>query len=351
MYEPRPPAPHRRRTVVPVVRAPTIAVRGFVSVRFLDGDGRTPILVDAIDRHGEIRRVHELAERPNLFTNGGMDALHDTAQSLLRATLRVGTGTAPPAFGDTTLEAEAQNGTTVGTATGPGTTTTEEVWTNRNNLARRIVMTADRNLTEFGFGTPSVLSVRNLFRDEFGDPVTVSLLTDKIIEVVHRLETDFPRYGLGSALDWQERDAANNVTSTTTVDINAGFAAHSTQSMEPILIRGSAFTVGVYGSGLAPSTAAPANAIHLGGAPGRVADPYVTGSYQWETSGGTLPVTTGNQTWFGGFMGVRNHSNNRWRGGLGYFFQDPVTDDPVGFPKLSTHTLTLPTLRISWARA
>lgn len=350
MHEARPLPPHRRRIIVPVIRPPTVKVRGFVRVRFLDGDGKTPILVDATDRHGHVRRVHELAERPNLWTNGGLDALYNQAQATLRGTMRIGTGTTEPAFGDSTLEAQVQSGTTTGTTTGPATTTTDEIWTNRNNVAKRITLTADRNLTEFGFGTASILAVRNLFRDELGDPITISLLNNKIIEIEHRLETDFTRYGLGSSLAWEERDAADTVTNSTTVDINAGFASHSLESMEVALLQTTQRSVGNYTAGLAAATPVPATSSHIGLLTSQTLVPYVSGSYEWEVNGGYLAVASGNGTWWGGFMGGRNTVNNRWGGGVGFFFQSTVDGTPVSFTKLSTHTLTFPTVKVSWAR-
>jgi len=355
IHEARPLPPHRRRLVVPVVNAPLVTVRGYYSARFYEPDGATPALVDVHTKHGAVRRLHELAERPNLFTNTGMDQLQSLTPESIRAWLRIGTGSTPPAFTDGSLDTEVQASSTNGEGGDRTGVLTDAVWTHRSVIPKRVTMTADRNLTEFGFSNNSTasLSVRNLFRDELGDPITISLLSGKILEVKHTLDIAFPRYGLGSTMAYEERDAANNVTSTTTLDINAGFSSASPtlQDITDILRQGSSFAFGVYTSPLAALTPVPATATYLTGGALSSKPAYTTGSFQWTASGGTLAVTLGNTANFGFFAGYRNTLNNRWGGGIGWFFLDQTTGDAVSFTKLATHTLTFPTVRVSWARA
>lgn len=225
------PERYRREGITrrPVFKAPRAPMRGEYAVRFLNADG-TPALATILDHHGdEIGRRHELPVRPNLITNAGLDdCVLGSSFAAMRNQLRVGTGSTAPDVGDTALVAQAQVSATSGLGASEAFTYVGSLNETRrltSIVSKRVTMTADRNLTEFGLSrlAASNLFVRELFRDELGNPITITLLTDKILELVHTLTVDLPRSGGSGSVDIEDRDAANNLVGTTTFDVEVGF--------------------------------------------------------------------------------------------------------------------------------
>ena len=232
MHEPRPTRAGKRRTQTPVFNVP-IGVHGEMRWQVYDGDG-SPTLADVRSRDGHTRRVHEMAPRRNMILNGGLDdwcGLSDGSSSLRsssgnRDVLYVGTGSTAPDPDDTELDAVAQEGTTAGT-------NANDSWQNINGgtvrrysitVSRRLTMTADRNLTEYAMGRSAAANplIRELFRDESNDPITISLLNGKIIQVDHTLHIELPRSGLILPLDVENRDVANDLIDTDQFDVEVG---------------------------------------------------------------------------------------------------------------------------------
>jgi hypothetical protein len=142
----------------------------------------------------------------------------------------VGTGSATPQETDTQLTNEVESRGTVIAGLPPNelnneTDTTDGVW-RLSALTQRVVqMTAPRNLTEFGLSRHELpasgpLHIRELFRDEFGDPATVSLIANKYIRLDHTMigELPIPSDFIVGTMDVQEYDAANALVFDETFD-------------------------------------------------------------------------------------------------------------------------------------
>ena len=360
MFEARPTPAHRRTRALPIIRARS-SVAGRTSVRFLDGDGQ-PSLVDLVYGDGRVRRVHELPWRPNLLLNTGLDYLCATAGTnsvgdLMRERLAVGTGSTAPSASQIALAAEAQDASTSGTgavsvANVVGSNLVEAV-----GVSRRVTMTANRNLTEYGFRAASGdIRIRELFRDELGDPVTISMLSGKTIEVNHQLIYTLPLSGMLATFDIDELDAGDNLVSSTSYDVEAGFMRNTGLSLnlgarawaEPGRTGGQTNGVTLYRVTSAVtfpynftggSLTDLANAIQFGS---RTLTPetYSAGTFKRVR---TITIETdagsGNGVYYGIAFGISASSSAgspRLLSGFGIRFDDPTT-----FTKLATHTLTL----------
>lgn len=177
----------------------------------------------------------EGVEQDNLITDNGMDKVASTsidstnvATGTWRNRLAVGTGSVAPSVLDTALAAEAQRAASSGTFPNGAQSNAlvGDVWTRVSTINRVVTMTADRNLTEFGFANDVAgdIIIRELFRDELGDPVTVSLLNGKSVLVAHTLSVAFPAPAAGTtvSIDVEEYDAANVLQATIPYDMTFG---------------------------------------------------------------------------------------------------------------------------------
>ena len=197
--------------------------------------------------------------QPNLITNLGLNniatqeiryANHNfLATGILpwRRWLAVGTGSVTPAFTNTKLANEAQRELNNSGPFSDGTWWSElrgdpdpEVLRMSASMNRVCVMTAARNLTEFALGHSTnttdpdpeehflEANIRELFRDEHGTPITISLIGGKTIAVLHTLQVDLPMPidGTPGVVNIEEYDAADNLAATTPYDIVYGLITH-----------------------------------------------------------------------------------------------------------------------------
>lgn len=167
-----------RPRIIPVVAdlSPArVGVAGHITVTKRDRDGRrVPVRVDRNRR--AYQRIWE-HHQPNLITNAGLDKIGDGSVPALLEFIAVGTGSGAPDVADTELDAEAaRTSSSLGVATSDYTAPT----TGTTRYTRGIAFDfgeANGNLTEFGGFSASSggsANTRELFRDEFGDPVTIT---------------------------------------------------------------------------------------------------------------------------------------------------------------------------------
>jgi hypothetical protein len=147
--------------------------------------------------------IIQAGEQSNLILNQGLDNFADTditnhGFNLFREYLYVGTGSDAPAITNTALQAQAgaQTASDGGFAP-PADIITDDianskyVWT--QSIVRVWTATAPINLTEFGFGTATILSIRELFRDVGNNPIPITLGTGQQIRITHTLTCELPR--------------------------------------------------------------------------------------------------------------------------------------------------------------
>jgi hypothetical protein len=129
---------------------------------------------------------------PNLVTDSGLNRLGVAA---FRNTCVVGTGSNEPTVFDAQLQSTRAR-TTTGAPNSPGTTaqSSEPYYTQVNPGFRFGVGSASGNLTEVGIGWFTgnglgdyTLFARALIRDELGDPTTVTVLGDEVLDVYYAL--------------------------------------------------------------------------------------------------------------------------------------------------------------------
>ena len=217
-----------------------VGVRGRVEWRVFDALGR-PARVLTRNRDGRERLVLG-GSQPNLITNTGMNAIAGSwqtghgiwnvaaAQAVAanwRYHARFGTGSTAPAFTDTTLGNQVLASNTSGAFTGfqlAGSGTENVTWTCEYMRRKLATATSAVNLTEFGLSFSEAdadLAVRELFRDEFGDPITLSLPAGASIRLDHTVEVTLDLSEVTGTLALEELDVNGGLVTTHNIDYAA----------------------------------------------------------------------------------------------------------------------------------
>jgi len=151
-------------------------------------------IVELIEaKTGKIKERHQF---PNLITDVGMDAIGArVGLSSLFNYLGVGTDSTAPNVSDTTLGAEVDRtnsaggfGATSGYVTGSGGALDAPYWY-QERIRLFLEGEGNGNLTELGWfqTTPgSTMTVRSLFKDGTGTPITVTKTSDDQLKVIYR---------------------------------------------------------------------------------------------------------------------------------------------------------------------
>jgi len=280
-----------------------------------------------------------------------------------RRRLAVGTGSTAPSVGNTTLAAEVQRDATSGTFPNGSNSyaldTNTNVWRATSLVTRLVTMTADRNLTEFGFAqnTTGDIVIRELLRDGGGNPIAVSLLNGRTLRLDHTLTIEIPAPAAGhtATINIEEYDAGNNLVSSTPYQIVYGLMSRElTNNYEGI---GALFTSiwspssnithsSTTGGGIYPSTQTTYSRQWTFqstiGFNGDALPAYVAGSFQ-RPKRCTVPTGSFNQQW-NQYMMMQGTAGNQ-NGGLYVKFTSPTA-----YTKKSTDTLRVGLIS-SWARA
>ncbi len=144
-------------------------------------------------------------KQPNLILDSGLNAFANTsdlAMTGFRQYLCIGTNGNAPAVNQTTLGAEVQ----VRTASNGGFTGDEtqvfaadlgnNVWRSTSTIVKVLTLTANANIAEFGlsanFGLNSIISIRELPRNNLQQPIVISALSTQQFKVTHTLIVELP---------------------------------------------------------------------------------------------------------------------------------------------------------------
>lgn len=177
-------------------------MNGKVNLKF-GVQGRYELNVHKVNAQGEIISSRKAAEFENLITDAGLDEIGlDTTYAKINGAV-VGTGTTTPANGDTGLAAYLA-----------GTSTLQAGWSRafQSSVApyyayyrityRFNTGVAAGNLTEVGIGglqatigPTSTLFSRALILDGSGNPTTLTILSDEILDVTYELRFYLPNGG------------------------------------------------------------------------------------------------------------------------------------------------------------
>ena len=168
----------------------------------------------------------------NLITNVGLEKLatntclwQQAGQTYWRQYSQIGTGAAAPAFTDTDLGVKVQStnsdaGFSENRSYVVGTTIKLEYTINHLHT-----MTADRSLTEYGYSPTDAAGatvIRELFRDQSNNPVTLTVLNGKKLRITHQLNITLSPFAATSVeFEIEEYDVAGALSPKITAATNA----------------------------------------------------------------------------------------------------------------------------------
>lgn len=287
------------------------------------------IKVDAKRPDGSIRPI--LDWFPNLILNSGLDYLGSGNNYLTYC--KVGDGTSTPISTQTTLDSQkASTNTTFNSDLNSASGSAP--W---YGLFRRYfefaLGTAAGNLTELGFGPSSgALFSRTLFKDGSGNPVTIVVLSDEILQVTYEARQYAPEVDAAFSGIVIEGVARSGVVRAASAGNGSAWSFINNNAA-----NGNAFGSGcsTYSGDLGTVTGQPAS---LSGSNANTAtySTYVPGNYYLDATW-AFALDKGNAV--GGIKSVAfNNSRGQYQANF-----TPVLD------KTSAKTMTL-TFRISWTR-
>lgn len=278
----------------------------------------------------------KLAEFPNLIVNTGLNIL---AAGNYLARCFVGSGTVAPTVNDTQLGSFIAESADIFNAV-TGCATSAPYYSYARYSYRFSAGTAQGNLSEVGIGY-SISGTRTLFsraliKDSFGDPTTITLLPDEILEVTYELRHYMPVNDVTGSITFTGNLAgtysytlrASNVTYFTGPNNFSGWDSTTAYT------RSHPNGANAYSTGIAAITSAPGGAAYS--STSVVVPTYVKGTYTTSIKY-TWGITDGNAP--GGIRSVTF--------GLGIGRYQIEFDPPI--PKTNMDTLSL-TFTNSWAR-
>lgn len=279
---------------------------------------------------------------PNVITNQGLNrlgswTLPSGGNTEFARNCQVGSGSATPQFTDVGLQTFV-----AGTNTIQSTSSTfvgaPDYWGATTNTYRFAAGTATGNLTEVGVGwatTGNTLWSRALIVDGLGNPITITVLSDEVLDVSYTLRNYPP-----------VTDTISNVTitglgtiSTTNRAAFAGSTTWSPWSNASFYIAGGVSFAGVFNGNIGAITAEPSGATN--NANTLTPQTYVNNSLQVDVLI-SWSLTQGNVA--GGIRSLLVHlgTSNTTRGRMQHQFDTII-------PKDGTRTLSM-LYRNSWNR-
>ncbi len=272
----------------------------------------------------------KLAEFPNLITNSGLDLL--VAAGFMQNCF-VGTGNVAPTVNDTQMGVlKAENSESFNAVN--GCTTSAPYYAFTRNTYRFSAGTASGNLNEVGIGK-SISGTRTLFsreliKDSFGNPTTITLLSDEVLEVVYELRHYIPVTDVTGSVTF-----TGNLAGTYAYTIRPmAVTSPSSWSPDRTYSYGGPISASAYASSIGSITSSPTG--NWFPSDGVVISNYISGThsiqftYKWSLSRGNVPG------------GIRSISFAMGIGNYQIEFNPPI-------PKTSIDTLQL-TFGYSWAR-
>jgi hypothetical protein len=287
------------------------------------------VRVDAKRPDGSVREV--LDWFPNLILNTGLDYLGSGNGYLGHC--KVGDGTSTPVVTQTTLDSQkASTNTTF--ASDLNSASVAAPW---YGFYRRFfefaVGTAAGNLTELGFGPSSgPLFSRTLFKDGSGNPVTIVILSDEILQVTYEARQYAPETDAAFSGIVMEGVARSGVVRAAQASSGSAWS-HINNNVS----NGNSFgsSLSTYSGDLGSVTSVPTG-LSGSSVSSATYGSYVPGSYFLDVTW-AFSLSQGNAA-----GGVKSVAFNNSRGQYQANFT-PVLD------KTSAKTMSL-TFRISWTR-
>ncbi len=150
---------------------------GFFKMEAVRPDGRRRLLADWF---------------PNLITNAGLNAIGSDGSIAWLGSCRVGTGGSTPSFSDTAMDAQVAGTGTV-TSYNRSAQSSPPYYGLTTTTFRFTTGTAAGNLAEVGIASQNSAGgtqfSRALILDGDGNPTTITVLSDEVLDVTYRLQT------------------------------------------------------------------------------------------------------------------------------------------------------------------
>ena len=313
-----------------------------VAHKVVTGEDGSPILDgDTNILTGESRN---LASFENLILDSGLNRL-GTGSVIDGAC--VGTGTATPANTQTTLASLLRVTNTEQSRVELSGSTTAPYYAECRIIYRFAAGTAAGNLSEVGLGwgasaganTMSGLWCRALIKDSAGNPTTITVLSDEVLDIVYTLQLHPPTSDITGTFDLSG-EAYQYTLRAASVNSRAASAWNAMEILSGIVGYGNSNNTYVYPGGLGEITSYPSGAyISI---PSIVKQPYVDGSKQCIFNI-TAGLNDGNLT--GGIRSIEiDMRGHRWQA------EFSRVSDGGTIPKDTTNVLNFP-FWVSWDRA
>ena len=321
------------------LRGPRVGLRGRVTWQ-------------VIGRDGQVRRE---GAGPNLITNFGLDEWGTRGVSTgtphyrwWRNQFAVGTGTGEPDEADTSLDTEVARTSSSGGFSGEEDTvgtrdgTAEEI-RSVDTIVRVHEFTSAHNLTEFGFSPTSggSLVIRELFRDESGTPIVITVSDGEQLKMTHELtltstwaidtNASFEIDGFGTVTG----DAVHGAINDGTAELLQRDPLHPTRS-------GSDVQIHALSSDLTPNKSESIHSSDIEAGGSSSLDAYVTGTHK-RIKRRTFTTAQANINQWGWIV---THSGSTASASRYVAFHK----DSPALEKQDTHELEIE-FEVSWARA
>ena len=282
---------------------------------------------------------------PNLITNQGLDRLGGGNNGNIFPSCQVGSGNTAPNVNDTGLVSRIAGTSSSGAATVTGAQSTPPYYGWLRNVYRFSTGTAAGNLSEVGVGwgtTGSTLYSRALVLDLSGNPTTVTVLSDEVLDVTyeHRLyppTSDATNVVNISGVDYTFTTRAANVTTASNWSMGSNNTPNGGCSLG---LTPSPSAVTAYNGTIGAVTAIPGGSSEgFGSSPTLAA--YTPGNYYRDSTvsaGTSVAVLSGGISALLAVYGRGFPSSGVFQYGIS-----------PAIPKTNLQTLTL-TFSQSWAR-
>lgn len=175
-----------------------------VSMHFVD-TGRYKAEVYKKDKEtGELVLQRSTAWSDNIITDDALDAMASGTSLTSAGNIQVGTGTTPETASDTSLESPGPSEGSASTQTGT-TYPTSPYYAYRRFTYNYDEGAAEGTWTEVGKWSgavgSSVFTSRSLFKDELGNPTSITVLADEILRIVYEARRYAPETDVEVTVD------------------------------------------------------------------------------------------------------------------------------------------------------
>jgi len=232
--------------------------------------GRYKLIKHKVREDGTLYNTEVVADFPNLITDSGLDLLAAGSINNVMAKCWVGSGNSAPSVTDTGLEAEVASTTTVSSDSLSNNSGPPDYYSYGIKVFRFSTGAAAGNISEVGVGsTGNILFSRALVLDSGGNPTSITVLSDEVLDVVYELRV----YKLYDDVPW----GPINIDGVDYSGIIRPCDVDATRGIHSLYLGGGGATLIAYNGSIGTITNPPSGSAtpRLNG----VSAPYVPGTF------------------------------------------------------------------------